>query len=69
MPPKKSASASELMKYAVEYQPVVGAKMNSLCICFPLYTIPHFVKMLQCGCPPKIQDPNPFESAAAAALL
>jgi hypothetical protein len=57
------------VKYTVNYKGVEGAKMNGLRIIFPLHTIPHFIKMLQCGCPPKIQDPSPFDSATAAALV
>ena len=43
--------------------------MNALRISFQLYTIPHFIEMLKCGCKPKIVDPNPYDSATAAALL
>lgn len=68
MPPRKQ-SGSEPLKYGVTYEAVEGAKMNALRVTIQLNTIPHFIKMLQCGCAPKIQDPSPYESAVAAAVL
>lgn len=69
MPPKKQPTQSETVKYGVRYVAIPGSRMNALRIVFELKSTPHLIKMMQCGCAPKFEDRNPYDTATAAAIL
>ena len=69
MPTRKKSVKSETVKYGVEYKALPGSRMNALRCIVDLKTTPHLINAMQCGCAPKFEDPNPYDTAAAAALL
>ncbi len=69
MPTRKKSVKSETVKYAVEYKALPGSRMNALRFILDLKTTPHLITAMQCGCVPKFEDPSPYDTAAAAALL
>ena len=78
MPPKKSDNKkrapspkdrTKQIKYEGGFFHIAGSKSNAVRLKFKINTCPYFIKSMMCGSKSEVADPNPYDTATAAALV